>query len=124
MTNPTPRQFSDWYSENRERHNQSRREAYARDPKARDRNRERSREWRRNRAEGAPVERKVYRMINGKKTRVYSVGQIADRTGYAPSTLRLLISNGELPEPTLPGAHRYYTAAEVKKIESLLRKRR
>lgn len=120
----TPKQrYGSWYANRGADRNERRREAYASDPELREANRLRAKEWRANRAKGAAVEREVFREVNGKRVRVYSLGQIADEVGYAASTLRLLVSSGELPEPKLGGTHRYYTAAEVRTIKAKLSKR-
>lgn len=116
--------YRSWYGSKGPERNERRREQYAADPTIRKDNRARAKEWRENRAAGASVTREIFREVNGKRTRVYSLGQVADEAAYGVSTLRLLITQGVLPEPTLPGVHRYYTAAEVKKIKAILKKRR
>lgn len=104
--------------------NKRRREVYQRDSAVREANAQRAKEWRQQRANGAKVEREIYRFIDGKNVRVYSLGQIADQTQYAANTLRLLVQNGDLPEPQhTTGTHRYYTREEVKAIKAILKAR-
>lgn len=124
MRNLPQQRYQRWYGNKGDDRNSRRRETYASDADVRSANQQRSRAWRANRAAGAKVEREVYRYVGDKRVRVWSLGQISDMTGYAVSTLRLLVSQDELPEPSLPGKHRYYTGAEVKIIKAKLKKRR
>lgn len=116
--------YGRWYANKGGDLAERRRERYASDQTLRTANQQRSRQWREDRAQGVAVTREIFRFVDGKRTRVYSLGQIADQTGYAANTLRLLVSEGTLPEPTIPGVHRYYTGAEVKAIKAVLKKRR
>lgn len=122
--NNSQQRYGRWYANKGGDRNERRREVYARDEERRTSNQARSRAWRQERQQGVAVSREVYRFVNGKRVRVWSLGQIADQTGYAANTLRWLVVNGELPEPTVPGVHRYYTGVEVKAIKALLKKRR
>lgn len=121
---PKASTFKDWYSRNAENLSGARHKRYRENPEVREAAKDRAREWRENRSAGAKIERKSFAVINGKQVRVFTVGEIADEVGRSPSNLRLLISKGDLPSPTLPGVHRRYTTGEVSNIKSLLNKRK
>lgn len=115
--------FKNWYDENAEKLATKRRTKYQTDPATREAAKERSRAYRAERAKGGTITRQTYRIVKGKRTRVYTVGEIAQAVGRSTSNLRLLISKGEVPSPTLEGAHRHYTLAEFNAIKKLLSKR-
>lgn len=113
-----------WYGDNRDKVSANRRKRRAEDPKAARDAAERAREWRANRAAGARVEREIYKELDGKRVRVYSTGQVADRLGITASALKKWDANDLLPQVLFEGSHRYYTLAQVREIEKTAKKLR
>ena len=116
--------YNRWYDRNGATRNERRREAYVRDPAARKANIERARKWRKDRAKGVAISREIYKFLDGIRVRVYSTGQVADKVGVSPQTLRVWDQKDLLPKPLFPGTHRYYTRAQVKEITTITRRLR
>lgn len=108
--------FRRYYNENRDEYNAKRREKYHTDKEAREKARQRSREYR---AAGKPVERQLTRELSGRNVKVFSTGQIAQEMGRTPQMLRNWEKEGMVPESVFPDKHRLYTAKQKRMIMGL-----
>lgn len=99
-----------WYEENKEAHNQSRRERYAQDPEYRERTREQARVQaakRRNNA-GAALTRK----LDGVTYEVVKLSAVAESCGVVPDTIKRAHDKGAIPPCSFSGTHRVYTKGQ------------
>jgi hypothetical protein len=129
----SPKTFSDWYEENRDSHNESRRNRYRDDPEYREKVLARNREARRkrrdekldlNRVRGARVFR-VRATEEGEA--LFSIGALAAAVGRTVQTVRKWEKSGEIASTPHMGSkrQRLYTEAQIRDIrESLLERGR
>lgn len=109
-----------WYENNKDKHNQRRREAYKNNSAMREAAVSRSQAYRDsndvNLVGGA-----VIRLVGGKNTKVFTTGYVARVVGKTQQTLRVWQKKGLIPEPTVStGKHRFYTGKQIKLIASLV----
>lgn len=105
--------FRRYYDENREEYNLTRRTRYANDPEAREKAKQRSREYRQS---NAPIERQLTREYNGRNVQVFSTGQIAQEMGRTPQMLRNWDKADLIPDSVFPDKHRLYTKRQKSMI--------
>lgn len=99
-----------WYGDNKEAYNALRRERYAANKEVRNRARARAAAYR---AESPPIERVLYRDLNGKRVRVFSTGEVAAKMQRTPQMLRNWQKEGLIPVSSFPDNHRLYTKKQV-----------
>jgi hypothetical protein len=105
-----------WYGENRDDYNALRRERYANSPKSQELARGRAARYR---AEKKPIERKLYRDLNGKSVRVYSTGEVAQAMDRTPQMLRNWERADMIPASSFDDKHRLYTLRQLKLVSKL-----
>lgn len=113
--------FGRWYERNGGKLNEKRKNRYDSDPEYRARQIENARKNRANRASKVKeASAPVYKLIGGEKVVVYRIGDLAERAGVTPQTIRKYESTGVIPEPTVGSSHRYYTANQVNLVCSMV----
>lgn len=99
-----------WYGENREGYNALRRARYEEDPEARVKAQDRAAQYRK---DSPTIERKLFRDLNGRRTRVFSTGEVASLMKRTPQMLRNWQKEGLIPQSSFPDKHRLYTKKQV-----------
>jgi hypothetical protein len=107
---------SNWYDNNREAYNELRRQRYAKNKDVRDKACQRAARYRK---ESPIIERKLYRVVKGKKVEVFSTGQVAEMIGRTPQVLRNWERAALIPPSIFPDKHRLYTKPQVAMLVSL-----
>jgi hypothetical protein len=119
-----------WYHNHADEYNEARRKKYASDDGARERARQRAREYRARRRNGAePLSNEpLFRFVNkdgpcpygeGVRIPVYTTGQVAAYINSTPQMLRNWERKGWIPASSFPDKHRLYTKNQAFMIVSL-----
>lgn len=111
--------YRKWYDKNRETHNERRRQAYASDPKLREKALEKQREYRAT-ERGNNGDGKHFRKVGNKKVEVFRIGTVAEIVGRDIQVLRLWEKKGRIPKPTIKSAQRFYTQRQVDLIQEFV----
>ncbi|AUR96014.1 putative DNA-binding domain protein [Vibrio phage 1.215.B._10N.222.54.F7] len=99
-----------WYDENKESHNEKRRNRYETDPEYRARVQQQARESaRKRRIENPSVTGIYHRELNGVQVRVFKASDVAEEAGISPRTIKADEKAGLIPLMSFEGKHRVYT---------------
>lgn len=118
-----------WYHSHSDEYNEARRLKYAADADARERAKERARNYRERRRKGNGLNHEpLFRFVNedgpcdygeGLRIPVWTTGQIASDIGATPQMLRNWQKKKWIPESIFPDKHRLYTANQFQLILEL-----
>lgn len=107
--NKSKQRFSKWYGENKDEHNESRRDNY--NPTEAD-----LAKARKNARNQVPKEEQLEIYVDGELIKAYRIGHIAYKLGRPLHTVKYWEGRGYLPEPTIESRHRMYTENQVELI--------
>lgn len=109
--------FNAWYTRNKEKFNQLRREKYHSTPELREKYVERQRGYRKS---AAVVGKPRLRKIDGMEVEVFRIGYTSKVVGRSEDVIRRWESEKIIPKPlVLGGKHRYYTKVQVLLMKEL-----
>ncbi len=101
-----PKTYKEWYEANRVEVNARRRQRYASDDSFREKEKSRTREYKKRVRDLNP-----HRFHNGEP--VYSITKVGRLLGVRSSFIRGMEHRGLLPKPTAPGSIRYYLRRQI-----------
>lgn len=113
----TRQQSRDWYANNKDDHNEKRRNRYETDPEYREKVQAQARESAKKRREANPTVTGVYhRELNGVQVQVFKASEVANEAGVNVRTLKADEKAGKIPAMSFEGRHRVYTSQQKANI--------
>lgn len=114
-----PKTFKMWYTVNKDKLSEKRKQLYHSDPEYRKKNNETSAKWRKEHPAPSRAGESRFKKYKGATIEVFRITAVAEMIGRSDQTIRGWEADGVIPKPLIESAHRYYTKKQIMLMREL-----